>query len=187
MYCFASPIDDGWITIHDEEEDARDLDGEGRGAYGVERAVRLEALLEDGGLVLGEAELLPPAGAVRPVLVVAADAARAGALELPLVVVVPAAGAAGERGGAVGRRGRAHRRAVGIYGRRRRGGGVVVVALLLLVLLGGDDGAERGGPRGERAAGRAGGGGGGEAALGCEPEAEAEVEAAGGALGNHIV
>jgi hypothetical protein len=88
--------------------------------------VRLEALLEDGGLVLGEPELLAPASAVRAVLLFAADASGAGALELPvpLVGVVPA-GAAGERGGAVGRRGRAHRGAVGGVHQvqPRRGGG----------------------------------------------------------------
>jgi hypothetical protein len=71
------------------------------GTYGVERAVRLEALLEQRRLVLGQAQLLAPPGAV---LLVAAGAR---ALELPpLPLVAPAR----ERGGAVGRRGRPRRR-----------------------------------------------------------------------------
>uniref|UniRef100_A0A804QYT9 Uncharacterized protein n=2 Tax=Zea mays TaxID=4577 RepID=A0A804QYT9_MAIZE len=139
-------------------------------AYGVERAVRLEALLEDGGLVLGEPELLAPAGAaVRAVLLVAADASGAGALELPLPLPLGGGGVA-----AVGRRGRAH---------RHRGAGVVLrVRVTPRPGDVGHDGAQRGCPGG----GAGGGGGGGEAALGGEGEAqaEAEVEASAG-LGHH--
>jgi len=159
-----------------------------RRTYGVERAVRIEALLEDGGLVLGEPELLAPAGAVRAVLLVAADASGAGALELPvpLVGVFPA-GAAGERGGAVGRRGRAHRGAVGgVQVQPRSGGGGGCGGVVQRVRVRprpsdvGDDGAERGGPgRG----GAGGGGGGREAALGGEAQAQAEAEVEAGAAG----
>ena len=123
--------------------------------------MRLEALLEDGGLVLGEPELLASAGAVHAVLLITTDATGAGALELRLPLplgaggVVPT-GAAGERGGAVGRRGGPHR---GTVQRRGGGGGGGVVQHVRagVACLGdvGDDGAERGGP------GRGGSGGGG--------------------------
>jgi hypothetical protein len=144
--------------------------------------VRLEALLEHGGLVLGQAQLLAPAGAV---LLVAARAAGARALDLPLVVV---AVAAGERGGAVGRRGRPRRRLllphvshctttyVSIYSplAGARFGNESIDHLELASTR--TDGAERGGPGREVAAG---GGGRGQAALRGEPaEAEAEIQQA---------